>query len=411
MAIVHDIPQSQGVQNGLKRAKRLVEARFTPIRPFPTVFCHTLKDGTREFLENYATAWFPQKGMPYSSVRRVEKYIGYNVSFETFYSALTNPDSVVYTQPITGTGQNVHNHYGIVCSCFVSEVLDLPYRTPCIRIPLVPGISEVSAEPLENLRLLDIVLNVLEHVAIVTDIARDESGAVRFITVSESVMPFCRAVRYTPEEFRRLWLEKNFRIFRYSGVDGITYAPDPFLPLEEDGPQPEAKINRALMTDYGNKANYRLGESVRITVFRADCDALFVEAPDGTTARVPVTEGKCVLCPEKPGFYKARALCGDGESDPVEFCVTDLRFVLDKTSYAPGETMKLRWKNSADDPVVAWQFNKRCTDRGSDGGFFAVPASEEIEVKRPDVEEQVEFYLMAKNAYGVYTSDRVPVNP
>ena len=126
-----------------------------------------------------------------------------------------------------------------------------------------------------------------------------------------------RVSEVTPEEFQKFWLEKDYRIYRYGGADGITYAPDPFLPLEEDGPLPEAKINRALMTDYGNKANYRLGEPVRITVFRADCDAVSVEAPDGTAARVPVEEGKCMLSPEKPGFYRAQALCGDADR-PLE---------------------------------------------------------------------------------------------
>ena len=138
MTLTHDLPASRGVENGLKRAKRLVTARFTPIRRFPIVIPTSYADGSSVMQEAYAGPWYPHTGMPYSSVRWVEKYIGYNVSFETFYTALSNPDSVVYTKPITGTGQNVHNHYGVVCSCFASEVLDFPYRVPCIRIPNVP---------------------------------------------------------------------------------------------------------------------------------------------------------------------------------------------------------------------------------------------------------------------------------
>ena len=411
MTLAHDVPSSQGVKNGLKRAKRLVEASFTPVKRFPIVTNCNHADGSRTYVENYAPAWLPQKGMPYSSVRRVEKYIGYNVSFETFYSALANPDSVVYTRPITGTAQNVHNHYGIVCSCFVSEVLDLPYRTPCIRFPELPDVEEVAAEPLENLRLLDIVLNVKRHVAVITDIERDERGAVRFITVSESVLPNCRAVRFTPGEFRGYWFGNGFRIFRYGGTDRITYTPDPVLPLAEDGPLPEATINRALMTDYGNKANYRLGEQVRITVFDAGFDRVLVEAPNGTASLLPVSEGRCALQPERPGFYSVRAVRGEEKSDPVEFCVTDLLFTMDRESYKPGEAMTVSFRNSAGDPIVAWQFNECASDRGREGGFFTEPLpGRVIGLTCPDVEKRVELYLMARNAYGVYTSERVVVN-
>ena len=410
MKLTHDLPSSEGVRNGLKRAKRLVEARFTPIKRFPVVTNYVHADGSRTYDENYAPAWFPEKGMPYSSVRRYESYIGLNVSFETFYSALTNPDSVVYERPITGTGQNVHNHYGIVCSCFVSEVLEFPYRTPCIRIPDLPGVHEISSDPLENLRLLDIVLNVKVHVAIITGIERDEDGIVRYITVSESVLPNCRVTRFSREEFQGYWLDRGFRIFRYDFADRISYTPDPFCPIEEDGPLPEVKINRTLMTDYGNKANYRLGEEILVSVFEPGFDRLSLEGPDGSLECFPVQDGHCVLRPEKPGFYRVRALSEGTVSDPVEFCVTDLLFTTDKTSYAAGEKIRLSYRNSAGDPVIAWQFNRCTNDRGCGGWHLADPVSEgDLELLCPSVEDPVVLYLMASNAYGVYSSERVLV--
>ena len=80
-------------------------------------------------------------------------------------------------------------------------------------------------------------------------------------------------------------------------MDRITYEPDPFLPLPEDGPLPEARINRVLMTDYGNKANYRLGEEVQISVFSESYTDLAMEAPDGVITFFPVVDGKCTLRP------------------------------------------------------------------------------------------------------------------
>ena len=408
MGLIHDVPSSEGVKNGLKRAKRLVDAEYTPVRPLPLVLKVASKEAkTYQYTES--PAYLPLKGLPYSSVRRVEKHIGYNVSFETFYTALTNPDSVIYTRPIEGTGQNVHCHYGIVCSCFASEVLDLPYRTACIRIPAVPGIEKVDLKALENLKLLDIVLNVEQHVAMITDIERDEAGKVRFITVSEAVLPQCRRTRFTPEEFTKYWLEHEYFIYRYDGVDRIPYEPDPFIPLPEDGPLEKPFINRMLMTDYGNKANYRSSETVEVSVFDASFDRIRVNGPAGEQ-EYPVENGKAVFRPGTPGHYEVRAVSGNETSAPVEFMVTDLKFTFDKKVYRPGEEIRVRYENSVNEPLLAWQFNRSASDRGCGGGFFTDrPANGEVTLRVPEIEEEVELYLMSRNRYGVYTSDHVKV--
>ena len=223
-------------------------------------------------------------------------------------------------------------------------------------------------------------------------------------------MPYVRCTRFTVEEFRHYWYDQDYAVYRYVKADEISYEPDPFLPLPEDGPLPEAKINRVLMPDYGNKANYRLGEPILISVFEAGFDTLAVTGPDGTVSRFPVTDGKCTLRPEKPGFYAVRALQGTEESDPVELCVTDLLFTTDKPSYEAGEPIRVRFANSAGDPVVAWQFNKIENERGCGGFFFTGTLPEcEIELTCPDVDNSVELYLIARNAYGFYTSERVKV--
>ncbi len=99
---------------------------YTPVKRLPILSKVLHEDSSKPYLrlESYSPTWLPLKGMIYSSVRRVGKYVGFNISLETFVSAITNPNSVVYTKPIKGTGQNVHNYYGTVCACFVSYVHD-----------------------------------------------------------------------------------------------------------------------------------------------------------------------------------------------------------------------------------------------------------------------------------------------
>ena len=414
MILYHDVPSSKGVENGLKRARQFVEAIYTPIRLFPV--CYKLQniDRNGDIVESMSTEGLPLTGIVYSSVRRVEKYVGFNVSLETFYSALSNPNSALYHKRIEGTKQNVHALYGTVCSCFASYVLDLWYRTPCIRLPEVDGIEPVDIASFDELRLLDLVLVTKHHVAVITDLERDADGHVRYITVSESVLPQCRATRFSPEGFRAYWLdepEHDYKFYRYAYLDGLTYTPSPFVPLEGD-PCAEPEINRTLMPDYGNKANYRIGEEpVELSVFDPSFDTVAVIDPEMRKSRHPVVDGKVVLHPEKPGFYTAYCENGEKKSEEVAWCVTDFVFETDKDAYREGETIKIRCRSTADDPLVAWQFNVIEDDHGSEGGWLMTGTcgSGELTLTMPASDRLKELYLIAKNAYGCYTSKRVPV--
>ena len=371
MFLYHDKPSSQGEENVIRRAKQLAGLCYTPIRPLPLAEMLLSAEGKKSYAERYSPAYLPLQGTPYSSVRRTETYIGYNISPETFLTALSNPDSVVYNKPISGTGQNVHNHYGIVCSCFASYCLNLPYRTPCARWPEIPGLHPVDTGKLENIRLADVILNVKSHIALVTDIERDVSGTGRYISVTESTLPLIRTKRFTPEEFRGYWLEKDYIVYRYNGVKDVPYTPDPFAPAEGDPPLPAPVINRSLMTDFGNRANYRLGEQpVELSVFEESCQAVEVTDPAGEKTICPVVNGFVKLEPEKIGFYSAACVREEGASDPVSWCVTGLCIEAEKDSYAFGESVTLRITNPAKDPIVAWQYNRREDDRGAGGGWL-----------------------------------------
>lgn len=410
MLLYHDVPSSKGVENALRRARQMLEVSYTPVGSLPISQKLLTEDGGKMYIEDHAPAWFPLKGMIYSSVRRVEKYVGFNVSLETFLTAVSNPNSVVYTQPIRGTGQNVHNYYGIVCSCFASYVLDLPYRTPCARLPRVEGMTEIDPSPLENLRLCDLVLNVKKHVAVITGIERDVAGRVHAVTVSESVMPRCRTTRFTPEEFRGYWLADGYRIYRYAGLDRVSYTPDPFVPLEGDETSGTPRINPVLMPDFGNKANYRLGnEAVTLSVFDPECGTVIIVDPDGEESACPVYNGRAVIVPQKAGFFSARCAAGE-ESACVRWCVTDFRLEADKAAYTPGESIRLKFFNAAPDSLVAWQFNSVSDDRGRGGGYLTeTEAGGELALCAPDAFGRYELYLIARNAFGAYSSNRIPI--
>lgn len=411
MQLYHDIPYCQGVENALKRAKQLAGLTYTPVLPLPIVDKLRGPSGERADSMNVEThwpAWLPAKGVLYSSVRRYETYVGYNISPETFVTALSNPHSVMYTKPIQGTGQNVHNHYGIVCSCYVSYCLNLHYRTNCARWPSLPGIHEVDTSRLENIQLADVVLNAKYHIAIVTDIERDVDGNVHYISVSESTLPLVRTTRFTPEEFRGYWLQNDYIVYRYDGVKDVPYTPDPFAPIPGDPDMPEPFINRSLMPDYGNKANYRLGEEpVELSVFEPDCREVEITGPDGDTFRIPVEGGFARVLPEKTGVYRAACVLGDGLSPAVEWCVTDLVITPEKTAYSFGETVNLQYRNATEDPILGWVYVRHDIHKGSGSGWLDLRKEGAVTIPGPTAAGEMELILVARNAFGCYSSRRV----
>ncbi len=424
MVLYHDIPKSQGVANCLKRAAQLRDVRWTPKGNVSTGLVIRGEDGKSTYADSYTRPYFPLQGINYSSVRLTEKFVGFDVSLETYLSALVNPNSVMYKKNQNGTGVRIYSYYGTVCSAYVSYVTDRPFRTPCAAWPKLPDVQEISPEDLDQLELCDLVLHPQRHATIITDIQRDVEGHVRKVTISECTVPLTRQTDFTPEELRRVFLDQGFLILRYAGVHKATYTPDPFMPLEGDT-IPEGKINTSLMTDFGNKANYILGtEPVEITMLEEGWERVEVTAPDGT-ARLytPDENGMVFPVTEKPGFYKALALkhgkraCSSCpgqlvESEPVEWCCIDVDAEMEKTVFKVGEPLVLRFKNNLPgDDCFTYAVNSAETNYLRGQGYFTESEKESgICVLREDerLKKPGKYWgiVISHGKYSMYASRR-----
>ena len=409
MNLYHDIPKSAGVENALKRARQMTDICWTPVERFPAGMGTAGLPGEPKVRRDFHYApWRPQTGMIYSSVRREEKYVGYNVSIETFMTALDNPKSVLYTRSYHGDEaiKNMHSYYGIVCSCFASYVCGFPYRTPCARIAQLPGMAEVATDPLENLELCDLVLKPTAHVAVVTDILRDAEGTVHRITVSESTRPLCVAKEYTALQFRKYWLESGYRVHRYAGIHEQTYEPSPYVYVEGDPVTELPPVNTALMSIFGDKANTRLGEAVEFTVFEQDWEAVEVTDADGAVTRLPIDGDAAVFTPKKAGFYTAACVREGAESQKVHFAVTDSTVAVSAPTVTRGSKLQLTFRTDAPEKPFLYVINRveNCGEQQR-GYFTAAEMAEgrtEITVNAPPGSCYV--YTVARNAYGFYAS-------
>ena len=394
MKLYHDIPVSQGVENALKRARQMVDFCWYPVGHMPAGMIFTTPTG-KQYVDTYLPPYRPQKGMIYSSVRKHEKFIGYNVSPETYVTALSNPNSVLYTKPQHGMGRSMFSYYGTVCSSFVSYVLNLPFRLPCSRWPSHPGVQEIAYTAPEVLQLGDIVLNPKAHIAIITDLQRDVHGNVHLITISESTPPQCVATTFTPEQLQGGWLDRGFRIFRYEKIHEVPYTPDPFIPMEGDPYLECPGINTTFMTDFGNKANYMLGEAVEFSVFESGWTEIRITGPE--TAMLPISEGAARFQPSIPGFYTAVCTDGSSTSQALEFCVTAMDVQTDGRSLTfsgfPAEDQPLGW-------IVHNELHFLC---GS--GYFTDAQIAAGSVQLSELEPGSYYVIvLVKNRFGVYKS-------
>lgn len=397
-----DMPASKGMQNALLRAKQLANIRWTPIKPFPVIFS---SGNGPETHKSFLKPFRPQTGLNYSAVGFTnEKYLGVNVSVETFMTALANPRSKLYTQPIFEKHRLSAAFYGTVCSEFASYVLGFPFQIDCGQLSVMEEMEHIDPSPLEKLELCDLLNEPKSHTAVITGIDRDENGKVVSVTVTESTPPQIQTKTFLPQEFVSYWLENGYEILRYKKLDKVTYTPDPWVHLEGDPELPAPVPNPILLPDYGDKANYRLGESVTLSVFDNAYTKILLQL-DGQELVLPVEDGDVTFIPEKAGYYQAVAISETGKSQVSEFCVTDAAVTTDKESYENGESIRLSFTCAAGDELTGFMVK---TDKSAKyWGYVADNGVLPDEITLPSGD----YFIIAhyRNRFGVYSATPAPV--
>ena len=299
-------PDSKGKAAALKRAAQLTEFTWTPLRDVPT---HTKQAG-----RTVLPAGVPVKGMPYSSTEANDKFITENVSFETLLSAMANPDSVLYQKSLEG--KNSSTYYGIVCNSLVRYCLGISGRYNTKRWGDIPGmylIKEQGTYTPDDMELGDVLHafgNGRNHVALITDLLKDESGRIVEVEVSEAVSPSC----YPVEEFHEKYA--LFSIWRYALIDELPESDPALDELLFAGGVEAQKSDIAI--DYGNKSNYPEGEETVISLFRDAENLVEIRRGDELIEQLKVSGSGQIRRTFERGYYTI-TLQNTGER--VEFCV------------------------------------------------------------------------------------------
>lgn len=398
-----DQPANAGVKNALLRAQQLLKLRWTPVGTYPVVYPAGVIGGPT--LKGFFKAYRPQTGAGYSAVGYTnEKYVGLNVSIHTYMTAMANPKSVLYTQNLHERGRLSAAFYGTVCSEFASFVLDFPFHIDCPQFSEMEEMEHIDATILENLQLCDLLNEPKTHTAVITGIDRDENGKVVSITVTESTLPKVTETLFLPDEFVAYWLDGGYEVLRYKKLHTVTYTPDPWVQLEGDPRLPAPVVNPIILPDYGDKANYRLGETVTLSVFDSQYTKVLLRY-NGLELELPVDDGDVTCTPEKAGYYQAVAVSDAGESQAVEFCVTDAAVATDKESYENSGSIRPTFTCAAGDELTG--FMVKTDNSAKYWGYMADNGILPEEITLPPGG----YYIIAhyRNRFGVYSATPTPV--
>ena len=390
--LVSTKPDSKGKAAVLARSAQLTDFKWTPLCDVPT---YTKTDG-----KTVLPAGVEAVGMPYSSTEPVDKFITENVSFETFLSVAANPDSALYQKDLGGKN-NSWTYIGIVCNGLVRYALGIRrrYSTKCWGdIPGMHMIAECESYKVDEIELCDILHaygNGRNHVSLITDLLRDESGQIVQVEVSEAVRPTCKRACYSVEEFYEKY--KLFALWRYDFVD-LAPENDPEIDalLVEHGVEKELPN---ISVDYGNKSNYLEGEEIVISVFHKGENEVEICRREELVERLTVVGKGRISRKLERGYYTAR-LVNTGES--IEFCVNSPQI----SHTVKGGYITVQAESCDPDSKILYiDFRER------GNGVAALVKVEELseEEKRSGVitrkipDEGKNFKVYFENKYGIWT--------
>ena len=247
----------------IKKAHQIADIPWIPLNPIPSLTNEWTPAGTKMF------------GIPYSSVKEKDKFVGLEVSFYTFMSAVNNPRSVIYTEDVKMppyVGENCGLYYGTVCSMAVNYALGIDRPIESKMYSKLPYIAKVKQQNPDGVCPGDILWSK-GHVVLVLEIKRDESGTPLSFSILES-SGSTRIKTLSISAFEERWEKVGWVLYRYMKLaENLSYEPIPFV-INSGDPSMTVSFNPDLCTSRGEKAAFLKGEDVTINIFNSSFDTI-----------------------------------------------------------------------------------------------------------------------------------------
>lgn len=366
----------------------------------------------------YFTAGKEYTGVPYSSVKDVGRYIGFDIFLKTFLAAVENPQSVLYTENLYGKVSNGECYYGTVCSSYTSYALQcgIWYVSKQHGPRFRAGVEIVEPQSAQAARPGDVIFtppasqNGGSHVELVTEVVRNDKGEVTHVRIEESRPQTTSNTLRSAKAFDAHLGSRNRELYRITDLDawrGDNKAQSFLFPNSaEDSATP--RINRVLLLDRGDWVPYFKGQPVKINVMDRD--------GQGVRSLVIAREGRVVEEIENPGqgvVERSFDLCGDytayckmndGSLSPAcEFAVCELDARGPTKSVSRGAPWDITLATDNMNAIIVYfknaangfdEHNVFITEDDRRKGKVTIPAS----VTRKA--DKMQVWLIGENRYG-----------
>lgn len=307
-----DSLKTLGAVNAVKKAYHMSDLRFVPKSD---IVCNikTYKKG-----QEY-------RGMIYSSTKEINTYVGEDISFHTFMTAINNPKSKIYTDHINRPpyhGANCCSYYGTVCSGLVCYALGLNENYRSYDFISSNKIKEIEKPTVDSIQVADILWQP-GHVILVTNISKQPNGNVLSIEVTESTSSGTRRYQKASLEVN-LFFQNGNKLLRYLELEkNVKYVPvTSFVAVGDEQLEPY-QYNNLICPDKGDRSCYRTNEKVILNIAHKGS---FLEIFKGDELdNVMMVDDSTDVCLEglDYGDYKARVSFEGKVSDYVYWKVVD----------------------------------------------------------------------------------------
>lgn len=329
---------TNGVANMIKNAREVLGAKSTAKAQL--IAESTIASGTS------------MTGVIYSSARYEDTFVPNNVSLWTYLSALSNPNSYLYTVNIHNSPYNIsglaHAFYGQVCSSFVQWALGIKYNFQIYQMHYWDGLEQLYVQDVKEIKVGDILLSLTgTHVKIVIAINSNNT-----YEIAEGVPTYCTSANYTASQISG-WMNNNgYKIFRYKYLDSVKHKESVF----DDMTVPYS-FNPNIMPRRGDKANWRKDEDVVIDILnQGDYTSYQLYKNDELVSTTAISSSVINLGVLNYGNYKLRLTDGSNYSDYVYWIVVDYADSSEKVSTSEGKSAKLTFSSANAVPVwITWR--------------------------------------------------------
>jgi hypothetical protein len=322
--------KTNGVNNVVARMRLLTDIEWVPLVNMPKRY----KNSAGTVVIGSFTPGEPVKGIPYAAQLKYQLWAGKNISFETFLSSLQNVNSVIYDYGrVRESGlYKPGAWYSINCSKSVSFALGIKQNYASGQFNKNPNINQVKAAgeyTVDDIRIGDIIENPAEHTAMVTDLIYDVFGDVVQVEVGEAVTPTCRRKKWNVYgEIDNFWTKfgNTFNLLRYDLIDSVP-------PIDMTILYPY--ISKTLGLNYGNRANYKLSDTVTLTLLDKISNTIVVTKDGSTVQSIDVTDRSAgdtiTLTLSTTGYYYINFDNG-ADADAVTLCMVDASVSYDSNN-------------------------------------------------------------------------------